>query len=346
MLVTPPDIVVGPLTLLPKATVCRTASWVARVAKDDASLVGACPARPDLSLADAPIMARTKLPREVGCDTITNRLECGRYTDGRNMAAYNGQPCVAAVTQFSDGTLCNDAKWVQELDALHAATLQPLADGQLSYRVGQDTVHHQVQLIRLKQVAPRRMVQTVTFHGVDCEPFYPTAHGAPMQTPECMRDLNGDAMGNVYMVHSGRVSPAISLASLVDDSASGPHPQAGQRIEQAFEPLQDLTYSRMTASVISVTRTRLVWRVELATPFASCTNQRSLPLLSFVREAKVNVSVEVSEYATCLDGGAELSFESPAAFGSNADGYLETEALRMEIEKRNSGGDGTSLWME
>ena len=195
---------------------CRTASWVARIAKDDASLVGACPARPDLSLADAPLMARTKLPREVGCDTITNRLECGRYTDGRNMAAYNGQPCVAAMTQFSDGTLCNDAKWVQELDPLHAATLQPLAAGQLSYQVGQDTVRHQVQLITLRQVTPRRMVQTVTFHGVDCEPFYPEAHGAPMQTPGESKSLSAPVVHFLWLpstCHSSPHSPFSRLSA-------------------------------------------------------------------------------------------------------------------------------------
>ena len=53
-------------------------------------------------------------------------------------------------------------------------------------------------------------------------------------------------------------------------------------------------------------------------------------------------------YASCLAGGVELSFADAAAasFASTADGYLETEELRLAIERSNSGGDGTSLWMD
>ena len=181
VLVTPPEIVVGPLTRLPHSAMCRSASWVARIVKDDASLVGSCPARSAAgsygTLKNSPIQPRVKLPREVGCDTITNRLECGRYTDGRDMGAYNGQPCIPAITQFSDGTLCNDAQWVQQIDPSQAATLQQFSDGQLSYPYGQDTVRHQVQQITINQVSPRKMIQVVTFNAVGCEPYYPAAHG-------------------------------------------------------------------------------------------------------------------------------------------------------------------------
>ena len=47
-----------------------------------------------------------------------------------------------------------------------------------------------------------------------------------------------------------------------------------------------------------------------------------------------------------MRGGVALSFVGASAFASTSDGYLSTDALRLEAEKRNSGGDGTSLWLD
>ena len=73
-------------------------------------------------------------------------------------------------------------------------------------------------------------------------------------------------------------------------------------IEAAFQPLQDHIYSDMSASVVSVTQHELVWRLALTTSWSSCTNQQTLPLLDFIRVAKVNVTVSVEKNASCLAG--------------------------------------------
>ena len=258
---------------------CMHSEWVAKFALAEGE-TGACPARADTTLVDSPIAPRITLGAQWGCMDVTDRIACGRYVDGRTESVHIRQPCVAAQTQFYDGSICHTARYAQDIDPQQAATLQPYGTPRMSYRFGTEVVEHEVQRLSMRQHAPQRLSQLVTFTSVEC----PTGH-------DCMRPRGGQ----VYLLHGkcdgsyhGRCSSAAIDLKLASSNPS--------LIEQAFQPLQDQTYSRLKASIVSVDKRTMVWRLELATPWGACTDQHNLPLLEFHREAKVNVSVVVEKW--------------------------------------------------
>ena len=91
-------------------------------------------------------------------------------------------------------------------------------------------------------------------------------------------------------------------------------------------------YSRLTTRLVSVTPRSLAFAFELKTPWEACTHQAELPLLSFVRRAKVNVSVEVAQPASCLSGGPTLGFELSQLKAWYRQAKLEQEEQRRGRE--------------
>ena len=79
-----------------------------------------CPARHDLAVNAS--QSRTKLPPQVGCNTLRDRVKCASAVDGRTMAIHLNQPCVPAQVQFLDGTLCHTARYVADLSNDAAAS--------------------------------------------------------------------------------------------------------------------------------------------------------------------------------------------------------------------------------
>ena len=122
-------------------------------------------------------------------------------------------------------------------------------------------------------------------------------------------DCQGTSSGKVQLTHNGKQSARLSLATA-----------SGSDIASAFRVLRDVTYSGVTATVLHNSQETVVWRLELVTPWASCTDQLSLPLLGTINRAKVNATVVVESRASCLSGGVYLSLASSVASSSMAVG--------------------------
>ena len=118
-------------------------------------------------------------------------------------------------------------------------------------------------------------------------------------------------------------------------------------VELAFLPLANANYSTLRATVTRITMQQVEWRLEIVTPLQACLHQRELPLLEFVRDAKVNASIWVDRFASCLEGALELSlpptvFTTARFFGMSD----EERAQRMAAELRATGGHGQPSWAQ
>ena len=286
--------------------VCQSSVWAVRF---EPANIGACPARHDPAVnASQP---RTKLAPQTGCNTLRNRVQCASATDGRTSAIHLNQPCMPAQDQFLDGTLCQTARYVKDLDFAGngSASAAELTTPYLQAPMGADTAVHAVQRISLAQTAAERLSQVVTFQAVDC-PFDKSASAADCANP---------TSGTVQLTHNGKVSDAIPLATAT--------PAA---IARAFRAVHDELYSGVSATVVSTSATTVIWRLELITPWASCTNQRTLPLVGTVQQAKVNASVYLERPATCLTGGVDVALATDPA----AHAFLPWDASEYDAARR------------
>ena len=100
----------------------------------------------------------------------------------------------------------------------------------------------------------------------------------------------------VQIAHNGKLSDEIPLATAT-----------AAAIQNAFKVAQDETYSGVTATVVSTSSTQVVWDLQLVTPWASCANARSFPLLGTKRMAKVSSVTTLTAAASCLSGGVDLA---------------------------------------
>ncbi len=108
------DICVPAINRFSDGTVC--AGWEATLknAPTDASLVAACPPQPDEATRAA--RPRVPLPKNVACDSITDRAACCSASDGRTLAKYKGAPCIPATIAFQNGAVCEAAPHVHDVE--------------------------------------------------------------------------------------------------------------------------------------------------------------------------------------------------------------------------------------
>ena len=258
--------------------------WVVRYHPNEQTT---CPARERPTFNAA--VARTKLEAGVSCDSIRDRALCCGSIDGRTSAIHLNQPCLAAQVQFLDGSLCQTARYVKDLDPLASASCQEFNSPHMEFPIGdQETLVHEVQEIALRQTSPVRLSQLIHFHAEDCPANKSTSHA----------DCANPTSGWVRLTHNGKESRWLWLATATPT-----------QITQAFEPLRDKQYSGVTVTVVSASSSKVVWRLELVTPYESCTKQHTLPLLGTIRRAKVNSTTTFENTASCLHGGVSLGLD-------------------------------------
>ena len=309
---------------------CRPAKWVAFFVTD-VGAVGACPANVNPLRAESPIEPRRKLGLHVGCETITDRIACGMAIDGRLTGRYRNQPCMPAATYFADGLVCRPAITASDfghhqlMASLDELKLDPTTSLPPMPSYGNDRIHQEVQRITMQQHSPERMAQIAVFTAIECP-----------EGEDCIRDRGGW----VRLRYNGRTSDAISI------DTQDPRRMASD-VELAFLPLANANYSTLRATVTRITMQQVEWRLEIVTPLQACLHQRELPLLEFVRDAKVNASIWVDRFASCLEGALELSlpptvFTTARFFGMSD----EERAQRMAAELRATGGHGQPSWAQ
>jgi hypothetical protein len=315
---------VAAVTTFTNGKVCMPSQWAVRYASRTAPLstagqpiatvdadatavayeeIATCPASFDAPTATAGVSAarrRIRLPHMVACHTIRDRAHCSVSSDGRTQAIHLDQPCVAAQLQFLNGHLCETARYVKDLDPHSAASCTEFHTPFIQSPIGEgETLVHEVQTLTLHQAAPTRLAQLVTFTMIDC----PANASAPADAGACA----GTRDGTIQLTHNGKRSLPINLAAATPAT-----------IASAFLPLHDGLYSGVDATILHSTRSSVVWRLELTTPWESCTNQHLLPLLGSVNQAKVNTSVSLVRRASCLSGGVDVGIGAfgPASFAT------------------------------
>lgn len=208
--------------------------------------------------------------------------------DGRTQMWARDQPCIPAAVRYRNGHVCETAFYIMGLDPDATASCAEFSDPFVSDSLGGDSAHHEVQRVTLSQHGvAHRLTQVITFTAIECEP-------ASEHWPDCI----GSRGGNVALIHDFRLSHEIPVATAT-----------AHQIEAAFLPLADNTFSGVRATVLHVSGTSVQWRLELLTPWESCTNQLAAPLLDARCYAKVNVSVAIESHASCLSGGVLLGLD-------------------------------------
>lgn len=173
---------------------------------------------------------------------------------GRTATIHKEQPCVAAQLRFLDGAMCQTARYVKDIDADSAASCAEFNTPFMQMPMGEtETLVHEVQKISLAQASPVCLSQLITFHAIDC----------PFNKSKSSADCYGAGAGTIQLTHNGKTSPPIALATATPAD-----------IAYAFERLHSTLYSGVTATILHATSEEVVWRLELVTPWAACTDHQ------------------------------------------------------------------------
>ena len=119
------DVCVPAVTAFSDGAVC--AGWEAslKISKADATQIAACPPQQDREATAA--RPRVKLPAQVGCDSLTDRVACCSATDGRTMTTYADSPCIPATLAFQSGAVCEAVPKVLAVEVSYSrGALHPL----------------------------------------------------------------------------------------------------------------------------------------------------------------------------------------------------------------------------